>query len=322
MRVNTWRLDQIHFRSQAELIPLYIDTNQSIRFTAKAKDSEVLARSLDELCQSNLAQDVKHFYLNAELSCSGISELPNGLPIDIDRSNKAAARTWVLSQFANRNSQTWKRRSERELSAEYAQDLTSLLSAQRLGLCKPRSLRIDVTIHEPHLFGQRLDQCGLILHIEVKFHRSEIGAEIQNYESASQWLPYHTDNLEPKRQFLSPLLAMQNIQSIEVNRTWTLKVLKKDREENPTDREDVLMIDSVQEIPMFQLFRYKTAQEFFLAAGKDLVNFRGIGLAEAGVEMEQIVQIQENTPHVKHATSMLQKTISVPDLLLHGFGTE
>ena len=322
MRVNTWRLDQTHFDSQANLIPLYLDTTQSSNFDAKESNSTVLARSLDELCESNLAQDVKHFYMNAELSHYGISELPNGLPIDLDRRDKVAARRWLWSQYATRSNQTWKKRSERELSADYAKDLTSLMSAQRLGLCNPRSLTIDVIIHETHLYGQRLDQCGLTIRIQVKFHISETNTGAQEHRLALQRLPYRTDDLEPKRQFLLPLLAMQNIQSIEVSRTWTLKALKKHKEESLTSDKEVLVIDSVQEIPMFQHFRYKTTQEFLLAAGKDLMNFRGIGLDEAGLRMEQILQVRENTPHVEHATVILQKPISVPDFLLQGFGTE
>ena len=273
------------------------------------------------MCQQHLAQDIKHYYLHAELCRGGLAEVPNDLPADLDRNDKAAARKWIIEQLANRNRQTWAKRSEIELSEEYAQSLTSLVKAQKLGFCKPRSLTIDIVIHEAYLQSRPLDQCGLTLHVEVKFHSSEINAESPEVETSPLNLPFHICDIEPKRRVLLPLLSMQNIQGIHVKRTWTVKIPKKRLEDSSSSDED-LLTGPPQEIPMVQQFRYRTALEFFLAAGKELMNFRDIGIAEAGVKKEHILQIQENTPQVGNAISMTQKSTNVADLVLKSWGAE
>ena len=321
IRINAWRLDQTQFHGQ------FISTSQRSDLSKsdglEDKKHSVLATSLDALvCQKHLAQDIKHFYICAEICRGGLVEIPHGLPADLDRNDKVAARRWIIEQNADINRQGWVKRNESELSEEYAEYLTSLVTAQKSGSCKPRSLTIDIVIHEARSKHQPLDQCGLTVHVKIKFHPSEVTIGSPKHETSQPPLPFQYCDLEPKRRLFLPLLEMQNIQGIDVKRTWTVKTHTKENEVSHSSDEDIMKTDPLRDIPMVQHFQYKTAMEFFLAAGKDLMNFRGIGITESGVKLEQIVQIQENTPHVDNAISIKQKSTTVSQSLLEGFGAE
>ena len=323
IRVNTWRLEHTQFHDAEIPAPLYIDTPPDI--PGAEERQPVLTASLDQLvCGEHLAQDIKHFYLHAQLCARGILEAKGRLPAEFDKTNHAAARRWLMTQIVEPGQSGWTRVSEQTLSDEHSNYLTNLVNAQRAGSCRPRTLTIDLVIHEVNDDPEKrhLDQCGLRLLIEVRFREFEISTEPSSHDTVASSRPLKSyQSFEPKRNLLLPLLDLHNIQRINVRRNWTLKTMPEPVKKSVDVVELGEVVRPLTEIPMVQDFQYRTAQEFFDAVGKDLMELRRTGVVEAGLKVSDVVSIQENTQPVDGAIPLIQPWVERPDPL-QAFGND
>ena len=285
-RVNSWNLEHAVFDQMEDLtIPI------SYR------------RPIHNL--QHLTKDNKHFFLRLDVSPSGVYELSGGLPADIDRTSTYAVRKWLLSEQMEGNLQRLPIITEREMCDGYVKMLKNFATAQASGSNCPRSLKLQVVIHEPRWLRRPSDQCGLTLHLNIRFRAPEV---TQSPLQAVSPPTLSSLNLEQKRRLLMPLLDLQNIHSIDVRRRWTLKVLKEDPVRIGNGLPEPAVTTQIQVIAMALHFQYGTARELFLAAGEDFVNFRRTGLAEAGVHADKLLAIDENTPSAENAVLLAQKT--------------
>ena len=255
-----------------------------------------------------LTQQSKHFFLHMK-ACQ-VHQLRERLPLDLDRSHKAAVREWYLAEQRTGGLQRLPLISERDMCDRYVRTLNNVVKAQALGLNDIRSLKLEISIHEPRWDREPQDQCGLTLYLHIKFGPTEASRPLLNEEDAVASTVQASAGLEPKRRLLLPLLAMQNIQSIHVRRTWTLNVAKKERIHAGDVVTEQVISTQTRSIAMALHFYYKSAEDLLLAAGKDLVNFRMKGIDEAGVgDDDEILAIDENTAPVMTAIFLQQKPI-------------
>ena len=256
-----------------------------------------------------MTPDNKHFYLRIDLSPGGVYEIPGRLPADLDRASILAIRAWFQAEQRGGTLQRLSITTESEICQRYEKMLNNFLIAQASGCSTPRSLKLQIVIHQPNWHRRPLDQCGLTLRIDIKFRPSEAFQCTPEDEEFVKWTTRALSDIEPKRRLLLPLVAMRDVQSIDVRRTWTLHTLNK--ETNDTMTPKTAPSPRIKRIAMALHFHYKTARELFLAAGEDFVNFKIKGLAEAGLHAENVMAIDENTAPVINAILVLQKSIQV-----------
>ncbi|KAL9100280.1 MAG: hypothetical protein Q9163_004325 [Psora crenata] len=271
---------------------------------------------------SYLTQNNKHFFLGIDTSPGGVFELPVPLPADVDKTSRAAIREWIRTQHMSGRLQQCRNVSEYDMCKEFAKSLGNLAKSQASGLSYPRSLKLQIVLHEPHWQRRVVHQCGLTLHVDVKFCSSQTPPSTMAARGLITQAARTSANLPPKTRLLLPLLDMHNVQRIDVRRTWTLKVRKKEANTVTSVVAKSADTPQMQMVAMALRFRYRTAQELLVAAGKDLVNFRIMGLAEAGVNRNELIEIAENTPGDKNAILVPQKPTETSHCYLKSLNEE
>ena len=278
----------------------------------------MLSDSLDKLiCQKRLVQDIVHFYIKVDLSKDGtqVIKLDNWRD-EPQNCALAEVKSWLESEIDQGRYTDGKSYTDMEIADNCITYLSKLVEAQSKGFCTPRSLTIDVVIHEPRFPSEGICQCGLTLKVTIEFSQTDNCRGTSNGPEAKSQLAYKP--MEPKRLVFTPLLRMSNVRRVTMKRKWVLKAARA-QESNANDGMCNEETDSSELIPIKQSFQYKTVQEMLAAGGPQLVEFRRIGIAATktkGVfqvfedkEVEQLIQDNELSK-CREPFSMPQPTVS------------
>ncbi|MDI1491764.1 MAG: hypothetical protein OHK93_002974 [Ramalina farinacea] len=147
-----------------------------------------------------------------------------------------------------------------------------------------------------------LDQCGLTLKIEIKFLTGGLQQPDTLQLGATDALnvvqQYFREPLEHRRRFLAPLLRLQHIQTISVRRSWTVHY-RKTRLLDGSEGEvgSILRTETVWKTTyMGHYMQFKSAFALLEALGKDFRYFTTTGLRQMGIEEDEVVAYEENSP--------------------------
>ena len=291
---NVWRLELTHFggRSSFPNIKVEDDDSQVSRLVQiKAQPSTMLA--LDKVAFGTLNMpNIVHFYTNVDLSRWGSRSLYVDWPDRIRQQGRCESEIWLKTQIEEDKVRYGEVRSEQSAADGCVRRLRRLQHAQEQGYCRPRSLTIEVTMHESLWDESCLDQCGLKILVKIFFFD----------QTASPTAPKATPQiqhdsrrpLEPKRDIFSPLFRMGSVKSIAVERKWVLAVADPELEDDEDDEDDVAQVKLIELVPMYLRFRYNSVREMIDHAGPNLHNLRRLGLTEAQVKAEHVLSVREN----------------------------
>ncbi|KAG8532139.1 uncharacterized protein KY384_003778 [Bacidia gigantensis] len=258
------------------------------------------------------AQHIKHFYLRMNLSSGGSSTVPNDSWNDLKKKGRSDLEAWFRSPEGLTDSRKWPIRTQDHTSDTYLQRLKRLMETQRQGFCNLRTLTIELCIHEGWDLirpARSLEQCGIVLQFEITFHALEAHLKLLDGQKEYEEHVGHWKDVDPKRRPFMPLQCMRQIQSVTVRRTWTIRHVQL--EPKCVDPKDPISFEeSWKETQLAQRFRYNTIGEMLDAGGPDFEAFRKIRLAQAGIEQEDVILIQENTPFTSES-----KLVSQPKAL-------
>ena len=246
---------------------------------------------------------LRNYYMRVDLCSEGFNILSPGsiqLPPGLDRSDKLACRTWICQTGENQLSE---KQTEPALCCEHLARLDGFASAVAQDTDNPRALTIDVVIHHgvPPL-NPMLDQCGLTLKIEIKFLAGGPQDSDTPRLGATDALRVVQQNfrepLEHRRRFLAPLLRLQHIQKISVRRSWTVhyhKTVVLDGSEGEVG--SILRTETIwKSAYMGHYVQFKTAFALLEALGKDFRYFTTTGFRQMGIEEDEVVAYEENSP--------------------------
>ena len=184
-----------------------------------------------------------------------------------------------------------------------------------------RSITLEVSLHakklNPAALNDPLNRCGITFYVRIKFGGknrtiptygynaplpSLVPASVvpdpyllqrAKYEAHNQSLhprilndPWSAPLLDPRRHMLSPLRQLLGVQSVEVERRWTVRY----RQKRP---EDGVVV--VQAQPLRQLWRFGTVGDMLESAGPGFGKFLDPALEYLKTCREDVVEIIENT---------------------------
>lgn len=184
-----------------------------------------------------------------------------------------------------------------------------------------RSIKLEVSLHAKKSFLEHpndpLDRCGIILYITIKLERQNLATSACRLRtslptSASGSVPteptlfqraeYEADNrsphpnllkdwpnehlLDPRRHILGPLRQLIHVQSVQVERRWTVRYRQQ-------HIEDGSVVTWVQ--PLRKIWRYRTVDDMLEGAGSEFGDFLDPGLEHLNTTLEDVVEIVENT---------------------------
>lgn len=187
-----------------------------------------------------------------------------------------------------------------------------------------RSITIEVGLHAkssaPDALKDPLNRCGITFYIRIRLERKKrtlptyhaplltlapggIVPESTGLHNRSPTIrftykangeatisilndPWNVPSLEPGRDMLSPLIELHGVQSVEVERRWTVRY-RQGRLENG----DV----AVKAQPLRRLWRFDTVDNMLKSAGSGFCNFLDPALKYLKTCPEDVVEIIENT---------------------------
>lgn len=180
-----------------------------------------------------------------------------------------------------------------------------------------RSITLEVSLHaktsSPDALKDPLNRCGITLYVTIKLGRKkrtrpssghnaplvplETGRFApESHSSPRAWVPnqsvyYFSLNdlgtappLDPKRHMLSPLEQLLDIESIEVERRWTVRY-----------RQTGVEGGAVRVQPLRQLWRFYNVVDMLESAGEGFAAFLDPALDYLKTRREDVVEIIENT---------------------------
>ena len=184
-----------------------------------------------------------------------------------------------------------------------------------------RSLTLEVSLHSrmivPNAPKNPLDRCGITFYVRVNLgcgYRSTAAyhnnasfpilapgsvihdpsvlqrVKFQAHDHSLQppcpggvWIEPHLDS---RRHMLSPLRELHDVQSVEVERRWTVIYRQKGVEDG-----EVI----IREQPLRQLWRFRTVSEMLERAGPGFVEFLDPALGYLKISAQDVIDIIENT---------------------------
>ena len=182
-----------------------------------------------------------------------------------------------------------------------------------------RSITLGVSLHAKKMISDApnnpLNRCGITFNVGIKLGRKscatrtdhynaslpKIGSVIQNpfllqhakYEPHNQSLHLNTLNdpsgtpiSDPRRLMLSPLRQLLGVQSVEVERRWTVCYRQQ-------DIEDGTLVMRAQ--PLRKLWQFLTVDEMLERAGPGFDEFLDPALEHLKIDRKDVVEIIENS---------------------------
>ena len=168
------------------------------------------------------------------------------------------------------------------------------------------SLTLEVSLHPKNrtsaALNDPLNRCGITFYVRIKLERKK--RTISTYHAPlltlapgsvvpnPAWLhsilndQWNVPSSDHRRQMLSPLKELHGVQSVEVERRWTVRY-RQERLENG--------VAAVKTQPLRQLWRFDTVGDMLKSAGDGFGNFLDPALKYLKTCCEDVVEIIENT---------------------------
>lgn len=184
-----------------------------------------------------------------------------------------------------------------------------------------RSITLKVSLHAknsvPDVLNKPLDRCGITFYVRIKLGRQGLAIRKHQYNASlqssapggvindlchSQHVEDEAHNevpdtsilddswvlrfLDPRRRMLSPLKQLLDVQSVEVERRWTVRYRQHDVENGNA---------VIRAQPLRRMWRFRTVGEMLEGAGAGFGEFLDPALEYLGTSLEDVVEIKENT---------------------------
>ena len=291
MNGNTWRLEHIDFVRNQQTSRLQVEDNHNPAQRFQNIDTSMpTMRSLEKIIfVTRTMPYMVHFFTAVDVSCRGNRELLVDWPDHVRQGGREESEKWLKKQIEGNNVQYGNLRTEKELAGACGKRVQKLMDAHKEGYCRPRSLTIEVSMHETQWVSSNLNQCGLTLNVNIVFFDSDITSRAPKVKAEIK-----RDSLEPKRAIFQPLLGMGHIKSVTVERRWVLAVKDPHSTEGSCFTSNVLQIRRIDLIPMRLRFRFNTVDEMIDHAGANFRDFRRLGLTEAQIKVGDVLSVSEN----------------------------
>ena len=184
-----------------------------------------------------------------------------------------------------------------------------------------RSITLEVSLHAknsvPNVLNKPLDRCGITFYVRIKLGRQGLAIHKHQYNASLQSSApggvindlchsQHVENeahnevpdtsilddswvlpfLDPRRRMLSPLKQLLDVQSVEVERRWTVRYRQQDVENGNA---------VIRAQPLRRMWRFRTVGEMLEGAGAGFGEFLDPAVEYLGTSLEDVVEIEENT---------------------------
>ena len=299
--VNTWIL------SRARL------SKSQVRSSETAQDTQMV---FDQLRGIDAMQHFKHVGMQTTLSPLVYCDLP--LPENLTLDSTTAIDLFDQSHHPNiLNIHKLDEVAQCEL---YKLSFQKFVENQKQVFPNLKSVGVEVSLHPKRMIlgvhDSPMNRCGITLYIRIKLECGESATPSckepslpvlapNNVTHNTQSLPRATgqaDNqslspgtispsqidprLDPRRYMLSPLIQLLGVQSVEVERLWTVHY-------HPKVIGDEIASERKQ--PLRQLWRFCTVGEMLWRAGPWLLGFLDPALEYLGITINEVIEIIENT---------------------------
>ena len=247
----------------------------------------------------------KHFkHTSMQISLSPLAYWDLAVPDSLELNDPVAIHHFELSQQPSViASHTLDETAQCKL---YKAAFSGLVESSASVFPKLRSMTLEVSLHEKNpasaALNDPLNRCGITFYVKIKLGRKKRtvlkyhgpllslapGSVVPN----SPWLhsilndPRNVPFSDPRRDMLSPLRELHNVQSVEVERRWTVRYRQGPLEDG---------VIAVKAQPLRQLWRFCTVADMLKSAGPGLGRFMDPALKYLKTCDEDVVEIIENT---------------------------
>ena len=300
--VNCWSL----YRARLRKTPVHLSTN--------AHDTQ---RLFDQLRQVDAMQHFRHVSMRATISPLAYCDFP--LPEGVALDDPIAIHLFELSQHPSilafhKINETAQCELFRISFEKFVENRTQVFP-------NLRSVSVEVSLHQKKIIlggapDSPLNRCGITLHVRIKLGCGK-PATLSSGEASlpvlapdnvthnihllsSANLEAHSKSLhcgiiktsmnppwlDPRRQMLSPLRQLLDVQSVEVERVWTVCY-----------RQQVIKDGTViiRKQPLRQLWCFRTVDEMLDRAGPGFTQFLDPALQYLEAPVSDVIEIIENT---------------------------
>lgn len=282
--------------------------------SAIATDSQTL---FDRLYQINALKNFKH--VNMRISLSPLAYCDLTVPDYVALEDPAALLHFELTQHPDVIASH--KLDETAQCDLFRAAIKGLVGNRVRVFPEMRSITLEVSLHFKKLIlngpNNPLDRCGITFYIRLKLERrnrqtfachgnasvptlapgsvvyepcalqrAKYTAHKPNLQRSTLGGTSSAPRLDPRRHMLSPLKGLQGVQSVEVERCWTVHY----REQGINDGKVVIRVQ-----PLRQLWRFLTVSEMLESAGPGFIEFLDPALEFLKTSRKDVVDIIENT---------------------------
>ena len=306
--VNSWTLHRARLRETP------VPSNVMEPSSVVAIDSQKL---FDRLCQINALKNFKH--VNMRISLSPLAYCDLTVPDHVNLEDPLALHLFELSQYPDVIAS---HKLDETAQCELFRAAIKGLVGNRMHVFpRMRSLTLEVSLHFkkmiPNAPNNPLDRCGITFYVRLKLGRRNrrtptchdnasvptlapgsviyepCALQRAKYEAHKRHLQritlggsWNVPRLDPRRHMLTPLKGLHGVQSVEVERCWTVHY----REQGTEDGKVVIRVQ-----PLRQLWRFFTVSEMLERAGPGFIEFLDPALEYLKTSSKDVVEIIENT---------------------------
>ncbi len=298
--VNSWKLHRVRLRD-LPMVPSSIPNDTQHMF--------------DQLGQIKAMKHFKHVNMRIPLAPLAYCDLsiPHHIALDDPLAIFRFDSTHSASVLASH------KLDETAQCGLFRKAIKSLVANRAHVFPKLRSITLEVSFHSKKItpVGDPLDRCGITLHVRIKLghidhvpltthdtasvqivtpncilhnprllQRARFSVQGQNLHPDIMIEQWTMPRLDPRRHMLSPLGNLPGVQSVEVERRWTVYY----REPGIKGKTDVIRIR-----PLRQRWRFRTVGEMLETGGDGLRGFMDPGLQALKISRDDVDDIVENT---------------------------
>lgn len=274
-------------------------------------------RMFDRIRQTKATKHFKH--VNMRITLSPLAYCDFTIPDSVALDDPVAVHLFELSQ--NPSVVAFHKLDETAQCGLFRAVFNGLVENRAYVFPKLRTITLEVSLHAKRLIpdasNNPLDRCGITFYVRIKlgckkratptYHYNaslpilapgsvtpdSCGLQRAKYEAHNQSLhpsilidPWSAPLLDPRRRMLSPLKQLIGVQSVEVERRWTV------RYHLPGIENGVVFIHAQ---PLRQLWRFCTVSEMLERAGPGFDGFLDPALEYLSISRHNVVEIIENT---------------------------
>lgn len=291
--VNSWSLHRARLR------------DNPVQFSTMLHDTQ---KVYDRLRHIEAMKLFKH--VNMRISLSPLAYCDLTVPDSVALDDPVAVHLFELSQHPGVIA--FHKLDENAQCELFRAAIQGLLQARMHVFPNMRSLTLEVSLHTkmiiPNAPRDPLDRCGITFYVRVIFGRGyrtrsachegsvihdpsmlqRVNRDVHNHSLQPMFLGdvWIEPHLDPRRHMLSPLSQFHDVQSVEVERRWTVIYRKQGVQDGTV---------VVREQPLRQLWRFLTVSEMLERAGPGFVGFLDPALEFLKTSSQDVVDIIENT---------------------------